>query len=105
MDDTQVALSTETAFRLLADRTRRRLLRYLIAAESETVRVDDLTVALADAPAAASREDIEAALYHVHLPKLDAENVVVWAPGCETIRYRPTETLEDLLSALPVQAG
>lgn len=98
--DPRLTMSTETALRLLADRTRRQLLRRLQEAEAEAVPVDDLLAALAGAPGGASRRETAIALYHVHLPKLAAMDVVEWDRDRGTVRYGPTEPLEELLATV-----
>lgn len=95
------SLSTDTALRVLADRRRRQLLRYLAESDS-TATLDHLVTALdeptggATAPDA-TREQLGAELQHVHLPMLQDAGLVEYDARTDTIRYHPTDLVEDLL--------
>lgn len=47
------------------------------------------------------REEFAAQLHHNHLPKLEAHDVVEYDSQQETVRYRPNESVEAVLDALP----
>lgn len=102
----QAGQSLDDVLRLLADRTRRKLLRHLLEAEPAPVAVDDLVAALAgtDAFDATDRRALAIDLHHVHLPRLADEGVVDWDPERGTVRYRPIDPIEALLADLPADA-
>lgn len=96
------AISTDDAIQVLCDDTRRTLLRYLIQSEAGTETVNDMASALvADETICACREDIELALYHLHLPKLAEAGVIEWEPDVGTVRYLPNDSIETLLDGPP----
>lgn len=92
----------------LASELRRDVLYYLKEGPDDTANVEALAEHLAerdepDAPATTDRrkQAIATELSHVHLPKLDAADVVEYAPDSETVEYAEQETVEALLDATP----
>lgn len=76
------ALAQRTVFSLLSNDARRRAVAYL-AKRDAPVTLNDLADVVAspdeterDSEPAAARERVAVALHHVHLPKLDAADVV-----------------------------
>jgi DNA-binding transcriptional ArsR family regulator len=96
--------SVDEALRLIADGRRRRVLH--------TLRESDGTVtvtAIVDRIVAAERDvtdgsvaprSVRTSLHHVHLPKLAAAGVVEFDVESGEVRYRPDETVEDVLTAV-----
>lgn len=94
-------ISTDTALQVLADRQRRMVLRSLIEADG-TATVDRLARGLeGDASSRAGRDAPRdrhrLQLHHAHLPKLQEAGLVEYEPGDETVRYRPSDLVEELL--------
>ncbi|WP_202614413.1 DUF7344 domain-containing protein [Halostella litorea] len=93
--------SLDTVFDLLSDRRRRYALYHLVEAGPTTVEYTSLAERVADweadgDEASADRvETVAADLYHSHLPKLDAENVVDFDPRSGVVRYRGQPTVEE----------
>ena len=81
-------------FEILADRHRRILLYELTEAEIATV--DELVDAISDR-VAVDRSQIEVALTHAHLPKLDETPIVDYDPRTATVRYYENRFLEEIL--------
>jgi len=99
-DDT-VTPSLDTVFDLLSDRRRRYALYHLVGEGPGTVdytalaeRIASWEVADGD-PSESRVETVAADLYHSHLPKLDAENVVEFDPRSGDVRFRGQPTVEE----------
>lgn len=96
-------ISTESALELATDRTRRRVLRYLIENGETGVRLEELIdVIVGDRPASdraryANGEQLGIALRHVHLPKLAEDGVVDYDVRSATVRCYVTPRLEKLV--------
>jgi DNA-binding transcriptional ArsR family regulator len=90
----------DAVFDVLADARRRRVVR-IVRDAADAWTVD----ALADALAAheSGRSDLERlglSLRHVHLPKLDAANVVDYDPDRSSVRYERAPLVESILDQL-----
>lgn len=90
-------ISGDTAFRLLANRHRRRfLLRFTEIDPNEEVAVPDDLAFLGE-----DMETIATELRHTHLPMLSEAGVVDWDRGASTVRRGPLfDELEPLLDLL-----
>ncbi|MDG5776830.1 hypothetical protein VB773_21975 [Haloarculaceae archaeon H-GB2-1] len=79
---------TSAVFELLTDARRRYVLHHLRQSR-EPVDVDDLAEAIveweADSEPQVELDDVRAALYHVHLPKLDDASIVDFERGPGTV--------------------
>ncbi|QLG27547.1 hypothetical protein HUG10_08275 [Halorarum halophilum] len=96
-------ISTERALELATDRTRRRVLQYLIENGETGVRLEELIdVIVGGRPASdraryANGEQLGIELLHVHLPKLAEAGVVDYDVRSATVRYYVTPRLEKLV--------
>lgn len=88
----------ENTLRVLADPTRRTLLRLLHEEERNAIGLDELTDRLTRIDDASSAEDVEISLYHVHLPKLEDVGLIEYDERTGHVRYRPNQTLTELFS-------
>jgi DNA-binding transcriptional ArsR family regulator len=104
-DDGQRAPSSrrlDRAFRLLAAPERRVLLSVLQERDGGPVDVSTLARDLStrlrehDPDRARTPDDLQIALHHVHLPKLEAAGVVEWSD--DRVRLVPDEYVDRLLS-------
>ncbi|WP_313694337.1 winged helix-turn-helix domain-containing protein [Halorarum halobium] len=103
MTTTEPDLSTDVALELLADRTRRRILRHLVEKEDGAISVRELVDRMAlDGPGEpavnAPGERLRVELHHVHLPKLRGAGVVEFDARSGTIRYQGGDALDALLT-------
>lgn len=98
--------SPETVLSTLANEQRRAVLRALEDAEGDTMSLDALSAHVASevgpneagAAGAAHRQRVRTALYHVHLPKLDACGMVVHDTDALSVRTVLDERGRELLS-------
>lgn len=96
-------LGTDAALRLIADRKRRNVLRYLSEHDADWVRVSELARSLPEMAGQSPREpvsDVVVELHHIHLPKLAEAGVVDYDPDARTVRYHEHAKLEALLAAV-----
>jgi len=99
--DGVATLTLDTVFSLLSNRRRRYVIYCLLDGETETVECSALAerVAAWEAddgdPTEERLEAVSADLYHSHLPRLDAENVVDFDPRTEVVRFRGQPTVEE----------
>lgn len=97
------SITLTTAFELLARPPRRRLLYWLHGYDGGSVSVDDLAEKLdtrdVDVPGYSPDDahEVLVAMRHVHLPKLDATNVVEYDEEAGTISYVGDPCLDDLI--------
>lgn len=89
----------DESFALLADQRRRVILTHLSRSDARRVPVEDLVeVICPEADAAVdSRKTIWRTLHHVHLPKLDANDIIEYQPEQNTVVYRPCEPIESMI--------
>jgi DNA-binding transcriptional ArsR family regulator len=111
----------DRVFDVLADERRRDVLYFLQKGADDTANVETLADHLAGSESS-ERDDSETAgesdrsetidereqtiaiqLSHVHLPKLDAADVVEYEPDSQTVEYEGDETAEALLDATTVE--
>lgn len=96
-------ISTERGLELAADRSRRRVLRYLIENGDGAVRFEELIDGVVGDQSALDHarytngEQLGIALQHVHLPKLAEAGVVDYDVRSATVRYYVTPRLEKLV--------
>lgn len=92
-----IRISGDTAFRLLANRHRRRLLlRFAEADPDEEVAVPADLAFLGE-----DMETIETELHHTHLPMLSEAGVIDWDRGADSVRRGPLfDELQPLLELL-----
>lgn len=86
--------SLTVLFELLADRRRRYVLYYLQTASDDVVGFDAVVTQIANwetsletEPTNDHREEIEIALHHNHLPKLEDHDIIDYDSESEMIRY------------------
>ncbi|MDS0475368.1 hypothetical protein [Natrinema sp. 1APR25-10V2] len=86
----------------MADRRRRYVLYYLHEASGDAVEYSDLIEAIAnwetppgDEPPDDHREEVEIALQHHHLPRLEEHGIVDYDPRSRMIRYWDDLSEED----------
>lgn len=94
----------DTVFDLLGDQRRRLLLRFFYVNRFETAAFDEVTSYIRKWESRMDgrtppRDDIELALVHNHLPRLENAGVVEVDRPTATIRYDGTEALERILAA------
>ncbi|QGA82407.1 hypothetical protein [Halomicrobium sp. LC1Hm] len=99
-------LPVDRVFELLKNQRRREVLRYLEAAEDETVSLSDLAEHIAaiendttvQAISSSERKRVYVGLYQCHLPKMDDMNVVAFDQNRGTISLGPNaDQLEEFL--------
>ncbi|MFB6196634.1 MAG: hypothetical protein ABEI80_10715 [Haloplanus sp.] len=91
----------DVVFEVLSDARRRRIIRILRTDEYRTPTVTALAEALASRESRdASADRLVGSLRHVHLPKLDAADVVEYAPDRSHVRYDDAPLVERLLDQL-----
>lgn len=105
--------SLDRLFGVLADQRRRDVLYYLWEGTDDTASVGTLADHIAE-PESDDADDSETTdrgeqtiaieLSHVHLPKLDAADVVEYAPDSGTVEYEGDETTEALLEATTAES-
>ncbi|WP_254810077.1 DUF7344 domain-containing protein [Natronosalvus amylolyticus] len=91
--------SLDTVFDILADRRRRFVLYHLYDAVDGVSTVEELVdfVAVHEPDAGPSKDEIQVALYHIHLPKLEEAGVIEHDQRSETVRYWTHPSLEEWL--------
>lgn len=94
--ESKSAVSPSTAFELLARRPRRHLLQWVHRNDDRTVSLDDLVRRLTESDVG-DEHGLRVALHHVHLPKLDAADVVDYDAEAGEVRYLGDPVLADLL--------
>lgn len=87
--------------RVLADQTRRNVVRYLRERSEATATFEDIAQHVA-AVSAADRdpERVTLVLYHEILPKLECVGVIEYDVRSETVRYRGHAAVADLLDCV-----
>ncbi|MBO4249504.1 hypothetical protein IL252_16985 [Halomicrobium sp. IBSBa] len=104
--DEPAALPVDRVFELLKNQRRREVLRYLEAADNETVSLSDLAEHIAaiendttvQAISSSERKRVYVGLYQCHLPKMDDMNVVAFDQNRGTISLGPNaDQLEEFL--------
>jgi hypothetical protein len=91
----------DAVFEVLADARRRRIVRILRARETDVVPVPELAEALAvREPGDAGSSQLVVSLRHVHLPKLEATDVVEYAADQSQVRYADPPLVEHLLDQI-----
>lgn len=91
-------------FDALADEHRRSIVRRLARADGDTASEADLVDRIADEEGAAAGGTV-GALYHVHLPKLAAADIVEHDARSGTVRYRGGELIEGCLEIADRREG
>lgn len=99
------ALSLNAILELLAHHYRRETLRFLSDVPNQTATVDELANRLITWEAERTgkrpaRDEIEAQLHHIHLPKMTEAGIIEYDTRSKELRYWREERLEDLLSYL-----
>lgn len=89
------------AFDLLRDQRRRYVLRALFATDETVLSTDDIAdEVLARDRDAVDRDVVLVGLHHDTLPRLADAGVVDFDARTDTVRYRGSELLDDILTAL-----
>lgn len=97
----------DESLRLVADRSRRRVLEHLRYEATGRTTLDDLVDRLLSSGSVsvgdrrADRKTLALQLYHVHLPKLDDHGVVEFDPDSGTVQYAADERFEAFLDSIP----
>lgn len=106
-DDTvhQVSLSLDAILSLLSDRHRRDLLRYLMESDDRTCTHDKCIgyITRQEEQRRGERpghDEIAAALYHIHIPKLSDAGVIEYDGRSQEIRYWGNDRLEEWLQQI-----
>lgn len=99
------ALSIDATLELLAHHDRRRILDYLVTASEHVATTEELVEHLLQSKAAQtgevpSRNHLEAALHHLHLPKLVDTGVIEYDPRSQQLRYLGDDRLEAWLKRI-----
>lgn len=91
----------DALIRVLADQTRRDVVRYLRERSEPTATFEELVQHVV-ATSATDRdpERVSLALYHGILPKLDGVGVIEYDVRSETVRYRGHPVVADLLDCV-----
>lgn len=93
-------------FRLLGQHERRCLLRFLGAAETDRVSIDEVVSHLQERdPAPDERDRLAVALYHNHLPRLAEIGAIQFDADSGTVRYDGDELLDALLESSSTRDG
>ncbi|NHN61086.1 MULTISPECIES: hypothetical protein [Halorussus] len=89
------------AFDLLRDQRRRHALKTLYATDETVLSIDGLADRVLDRdPDAVDRDTVLVGLHHDTLPRLADAGVVDFDSRTETVRYRGSELLDDVLTVL-----
>lgn len=100
------AEAVDERFKLLGQHERRCLIRFLQAAETDRVPISDVVSHLQKQDLASdTREELTIALYHKHLPKLDAIEAIQFDSRSGTVRYDGDELLDALLESSSKRCG
>lgn len=97
--------SLDTVFDLLGDQRRRLLLRFFYVNGFDTATFDEVASYIMrwesrmGGRPQPSKDDVELALIHVHLPRLESAGVVEFERSTATVRYESSESLERILGA------
>lgn len=91
---------TSALLRVLADPSRRAVLRHLQRRDDSTPTVEAVARSLGDDSSRGPPADERLALRHVHLPKLADAGLVAYDPVAGTVQYRGDPTAERLLQFL-----
>lgn len=100
-DDT----SLDTVFDLLGDQRRRLLLRFFYVNGFDTATFDEVASYIRrwesrmGDRSRPSEDDVELALIHVHLPRLESAGIVEFERSTATVTYDSSESLERILAA------
>lgn len=95
----------DTAFRLLADETRRYALLFLAATPDGVASLSELADGVAvRSPAVEDREGARIRLHHVALPQLADAGMIDYDPRSETVRYYGGPALEALLDSIETES-
>lgn len=91
--------SIDADFSVLASTECRYVVYYFLGADEDVASLDELAEFVessVDAGTGRSREQIEAALHHRALPKLDSRGVAEYDPSDGRVRYHGSRGLEEL---------
>lgn len=99
------ALSLNAMLELLTHHHRRELLRFLENASDHATSIDDVVAHLIEKDSEwtgtrPAHNEVEAQLYHVHLPKLTSAGVIEYDAGSKELRYWDNDRLEALLDSI-----
>lgn len=84
---------------LLADAHRRSIIAYFRSSGSDDATLTDLAAHVCE-QSDEHVEPVTSRLHHVHLPRLADAGVVEYDPRSETVRYRGTDDVEQLMDCL-----
>lgn len=88
----------DRVYSALATETRRAVLAYFDASDTQTASLDDLTEYIAtrqSGAAARTRDQVKMRLHHVGLPKLDDVGFIDYDARTTTVRYRERSVGEE----------
>ena len=93
------ASELDVLFEVLADRERRRILRYFAESDDEAATFAELIEFLADEAAEGADPDrLAVTLHHTHLPKLADVGFIEYDDRSETVRYRGEPAVEEIVA-------
>ena len=79
---------------------RRAIIRYFESQAENSAVLEDLVTYIEKQSTDKDRQDIRIGLYHIHLPKLEAEGILRYDSDDNTIRYNGSERYRSLLNEL-----
>jgi hypothetical protein len=100
-----VPLSRSKCLELLASKRRQTLLELLVDSTEDTHSLESLATAIAQTEqetdlGARPDQRVCLSLHHVHLPKLDAADIVEYDPQRNVVEYLGSERMEQLLDSI-----
>lgn len=90
-------LSEPECHELLASECRKALLERLATASDRCHTLESLASAVSSSDDMDQFQAVSLSLHHVHLPKLDAADVLDYDPNSKTVEYRASTRAERLL--------
>lgn len=94
----------DTLFGVLADSTRRHVMRYLVDAET-TVPLDDIAEHVAETTSTSEQRTVKVELHHRHLPRLAEEGIVSYDAEAHLVAATTTGQSLDALRATLLARG
>lgn len=91
----------DSLFHVLADECRRHVIRYFVTEEADVADVEDLVAYVRDHHRKdLTHEELQHRFHHFTLPKLAEHDVIEFDARSETVRYRGSPILAELLECV-----